>query len=76
MNASDTRNKKSVQEIVGTFTGNQSINSFFKGSISGEKASKRQVLVMDEVDGIGGNQDRGGLQELVQLIKKSKVCGR
>lgn len=28
---------------------------------------------MDEVDGMAGNEDRGGIQELIQLIKNSKV---
>ena len=28
---------------------------------------------MDEVDGMAGNEDRGGLQELVLLIKSTKI---
>lgn len=28
---------------------------------------------MDEVDGMAGNEDRGGLQELVSLIKSTDV---
>lgn len=28
---------------------------------------------MDEVDGMSGNEDRGGVQELITLIKKSKI---
>ena len=28
---------------------------------------------MDEVDGMAGNEDRGGMGELIQLIKKSKI---
>lgn len=28
---------------------------------------------MDEVDGMAGNEDRGGVQELIQLIKQSRV---
>ena len=28
---------------------------------------------MDEVDGMAGNEDRGGMQELIQLIKKSHI---
>lgn len=28
---------------------------------------------MDEVDGMAGNEDRGGLQELVNLIKHTDV---
>lgn len=28
---------------------------------------------MDEVDGVAGNEDRGGIQELILLIKKSRI---
>lgn len=28
---------------------------------------------MDEVDGMAGNEDRGGIQELIQLIKNSRI---
>ena len=28
---------------------------------------------MDEVDGMAGNEDRGGIQELIQLIKSSRI---
>lgn len=28
---------------------------------------------MDEVDGMAGNEDRGGMQELIGIIKTSKV---
>ncbi|CAN0452894.1 unnamed protein product, partial [Laminaria digitata] len=32
----------------------------------------KQLVIMDEVDGMGGS-DRGGIQELIALIKKTKV---
>lgn len=28
---------------------------------------------MDEVDGMAGNEDRGGLQELINLIKSTEI---
>ena len=28
---------------------------------------------MDEVDGVAGNEDRGGIQELISLIKRSRI---
>ncbi|VDN14245.1 unnamed protein product [Dibothriocephalus latus] len=31
------------------------------------------VLIMDEVDGMAGNEDRGGMQELIAVIKTSRV---
>ena len=33
----------------------------------------KRVLLMDEVDGMAGNEDRGGVAELINLIKTSKV---
>lgn len=39
----------------------------------GDHVSKKHVLLMDEVDGMAGNEDRGGVQELIQLIKQSRV---
>lgn len=38
----------------------------------GKEGFRKQAIVMDEVDGMGGS-DRGGIQELIGLIKKSKV---
>lgn len=37
------------------------------------KVSSKHVLVMDEVDGMAGNEDRGGVQELISLVKSAKV---
>ncbi|CAF4263886.1 unnamed protein product, partial [Rotaria magnacalcarata] len=33
----------------------------------------KYVLIMDEVDGVAGNEDRGGVQELISLIKRSRI---
>ena len=49
----------------------------FGGSGAGGGGTKtggfrKQLVVMDEVDGMGGS-DRGGIQELILLIKKSRV---
>jgi len=40
--------------------------------MSGAVTQKR-LIIMDEVDGMGGNEDRGGVQELIAVIKKSRV---
>uniref|UniRef100_A0A1I7XNG0 RFC1 domain-containing protein n=1 Tax=Heterorhabditis bacteriophora TaxID=37862 RepID=A0A1I7XNG0_HETBA len=31
------------------------------------------VLIMDEVDGMSGNEDRAGVSELIQIIKDTKI---
>lgn len=70
-NASDTRSKKLLKDEVATLLGNQSISDYAKGC--SKNTSKVRVLVMDEVDGMAGNEDRGGIAELIQLIKSSHV---
>ncbi|ORD95675.1 RFC1 [Hepatospora eriocheir] len=57
-NASDTRNKKMLVASLKSQTQNEGVG-------------KKRVVVMDEVDGM--SSDRGGVPELVQIIKKSKV---
>lgn len=39
----------------------------------GEAPTIKHVLLMDEVDGMSGNEDRGGMQELIALIKKTQI---
>lgn len=36
-------------------------------------ANKPVCLIMDEVDGMSGTSDRGGLKEVIALIKSTKV---
>ena len=72
MNASDTRSKRSLEEEISQLLSNTSLVDFAIGNKS-KVDSKNHALVMDEVDGMAGNEDRGGVQELIGLIKKSKV---
>lgn len=60
LNASDLRNKKSLDEVLRPSLEQQSL--FGKG----------KLVLMDEADGITGS-DRGGLPELIALISKTKV---
>lgn len=41
-------------------------------SLSFEKSKKKKVIVMDEVDGMSSG-DRGGIQELIKVIKTTKT---
>lgn len=70
-NASDTRSKKLLKAEVSDLIKNNSLSNYFTGG--NEKLSKRHVLIMDEVDGMAGNEDRGGIQELIGLIKESNI---
>ncbi|XP_063166845.1 replication factor C subunit 1 [Candoia aspera] len=71
LNASDTRSKNSLKEVVAESLNNTSIKGFCSGAST--SVSTKHVLIMDEVDGMAGNEDRGGIQELIDLIKHTKV---
>ncbi|KAK3793019.1 hypothetical protein RRG08_060532, partial [Elysia crispata] len=75
LNASDTRSKRSLKEVVAESLDNNTLADY-TGAAGGQRggpSGQSHCLIMDEVDGMAGNEDRGGLQELVQLIKKSKI---
>ncbi|XP_010135025.1 PREDICTED: replication factor C subunit 1, partial [Buceros rhinoceros silvestris] len=71
LNASDTRSKNSLKEVVAESLNNTSIKDFCSGTSS--SVSGNHVLIMDEVDGMAGNEDRGGIQELIGLIRHTKI---
>ncbi|XP_067353864.1 replication factor C subunit 1 isoform X2 [Channa argus] len=71
MNASCTRSKNSLKEVVAESLNNTSIENFYKGT--SQTVTSEHVLIMDEVDGMAGNEDRGGIQEMIGLIKSSKI---
>jgi len=60
LNASDFRNKEQIQEIVGKALEQKSL------------FSKGKIIFIDELEGVTGWYDRGGLQELVRLIENAK----
>ncbi|MBI4918562.1 replication factor C large subunit, partial [archaeon] len=60
VNASDVRNSEGINEVLGNALKQQSL--FYKG----------KLILMDEVDGVSGTNDRGGIQELTKLIEESK----
>lgn len=56
VNASDTRNKASIKTIVVNAAKQQSL------------FSKGKLILVDELDGIEGTHDRGGLTELASIL--------
>uniref|UniRef100_A0A8C0GQN3 Replication factor C subunit 1 n=1 Tax=Chelonoidis abingdonii TaxID=106734 RepID=A0A8C0GQN3_CHEAB len=71
LNASDARNKNSLKDVVAESLNNTSMKDFCSGT--SHSVSMKHVLIMDEVDGMAGNEDRGGIQELIGLIKTTKI---
>lgn len=62
-NASDLRSKKMLTETISKVINNLTVDK--------DLLVQKRVLIMDEVDGM--TSDRGGLAELVSIIKKSKM---
>lgn len=61
MNASDTRNKTDLERLI--------LPLFNNKSVSGRKV----LLFLDEVDGISGREDLGGLEYLIKIMKESTI---
>ena len=71
MNASEQRNKKVIDEMIGNLSTNQSMD-YFKPGTNMAKQGKKSVIIMDEIDGLGGS-DRGGVAAVIQVIKNTKT---
>jgi len=66
MNASDVRTEKAIEAILGPTQASSTLDSF------SENARKNLILI-DEVDGVFGREDRGGLGAILDIIKKSPI---
>lgn len=59
INASDVRNAAQINDKIGSALGQQSL------------FSRGKLLLIDEIDGLAGNKDRGGIQALTKLMARS-----
>lgn len=66
MNASDTRTEKAINKIAVPATAFVALDRF-------TSESKGNLLFMDEVDGIAGNEDRGGVGAIIKIVEESRV---
>ncbi|CAG9766471.1 unnamed protein product [Ceutorhynchus assimilis] len=69
-NASDTRSKKLLHEEISQMMSSKTVAGFATGKKN--NMNQKRVLLMDEVDGMAGNEDRGGIAELISFIKTAK----
>ena len=69
MNASDTRSEKAINAVAKPATAYKSLDSFSDGT----NKSIGNILFLDEVDGIAGNEDRGGVNAILKIVEKSLV---
>lgn len=61
VNASDSRNKKTIDATIGDVLKQKSL------------FAKKKLILVDEVDGVSGTKDRGGVVEIIKYIKLSNV---
>jgi replication factor C large subunit len=66
MNASDTRSEKAINAVAKPATSYVALDSF-------TAQSKGNMLFLDEVDGIAGNEDRGGVGAIIKIVENSRV---
>ena len=66
MNASDTRSEKAINAIAGPATSFVALDTFSSNT-------KGSVLFLDEVDGIAGNEDRGGVNAIIKIVENARV---
>jgi replication factor C large subunit len=65
MNASDARSSEDIKKRISETMRSRSITDFLG-------MTKNKIILIDEVDGISGTEDRGGIATLVDLIKKTE----
>ncbi len=59
INASDKRNAENIKNIIGSASKQASL------------FSKKRVILIDELEGIHGRTDRGGVKEIISIIKET-----
>jgi replication factor C large subunit len=66
MNASDTRTAKAIDKVGKPATSYAALDRF-------SSESKGNILFLDEVDGVFGQQDRGGIKAIISIVKESLI---
>jgi len=66
MNASDVRTEKAIKNLLAPARTSTTLDSF-------SEDSRGNLILMDEVDGVFGREDRGGLGAILTVIKQSPV---
>ena len=66
MNASDTRTEKAINKVGKPATSFVALDKF-------SSENKGNILFLDEVDGVFGQQDRGGIKAIINIVKESLI---
>ncbi len=67
LNASDKRNKDTINNSVGFLMNNTTLSSIDNST------NTKNIIIMDEIDGMAGNEDKGGIKALIDIVKKTKI---
>jgi replication factor C large subunit len=67
MNASDTRSEKAINAVAKPATSYVALDNFTTSQTQG----KGNLLFLDEVDGIAGNEDRGGVGAIIKIVEEA-----
>ena len=67
MNASDTRSEKAINAVAKPATSYVALDNFSTNQTKG----KGNLLFLDEVDGIAGNEDRGGVSAIIKIVEEA-----
>ncbi len=70
MNASDTRSEKAINAVAKPATSYVALDNF---SIQNQTNGKGNLLFLDEVDGIAGNEDRGGVSAIIKIVENART---
>ncbi|PIO76104.1 replication factor RFC1 domain protein [Teladorsagia circumcincta] len=74
MNASDVRSKKNLEQQITQLTESHQIEEYFATGESGNDDEVKHVLIMDEVDGMSGTEDRAGARMMsIACQEKLKI---
>ena len=66
MNASDTRTEKTIRKVAGPATSFVALDKF-------STETKGNLLFLDEVDGVFGREDRGGIGAIIKIVEESQI---
>jgi replication factor C large subunit len=70
MNASDTRSEKAINAVAKPATSYVALDNF---SSQNQIKGKGNILFLDEVDGIAGNEDRGGVGAIIKIVEEART---
>ncbi|OLP88530.1 Replication factor C subunit 1 [Symbiodinium microadriaticum] len=70
-NASDARGQKIIQDMASGIADNRTLSFGDVGAKKVPALTKKAIIIMDEVDGMGAG-DRGGMAALGRMIKKTR----